>query len=689
MPEPLGPTPVPRRLFKGPDRLDSWKEIASYLSREVRTVQLWEKNEALPIHRHQHARQGSVYAFKSELDDWREARKTIAEPPAVEIPPVLDEPGPPSPAAKPSKVLLIAGLGAVIVVAIVTSIVTGWWPRFSSVNPESLRGVPLTSALGQELEPSLSPEGTHVAYSWNGESRDNFDIYVKLIGPGPPLRLTTNPARDSSPAWSRDGRSIAFLREMPDGKAQVIVIPSLGGHEHPIGEVSSWPDPWQTYPGPHLTWSPDGKGLILSHRATRKEPFALYYVSLDSGQLRKITNPPAYIAGDTGPALSPDGHTLAFRRCAGFAVGQLYLQKVSDQLEAHGEPALLTPDSISAASPAWTPNGRELVYSDGYYFEPVLKRVTLPVLGTGPAAPETLGPLAGAFVTTALHAQKVVYSTSALNTHIFELQLSGKGEGAVATELIASTRLESGAQYSPDGKHIAFLSQRSGTSEIWVCDRDGKNKFQLTSLGDAAAPRWSPDGSQIAFLARYQGLEKIYTIRSTGGAPRQLTTGLGRDHVPSWSRDGRFVYYRSSHSGENEVWKIPSAGGAEVQLTHAGGDLALEGPDSAIYYTKPSGNDWSLWKLTSAGEERPVLPSVYPITNFYVTATGVYFTPHANPDGSTAIQLLRFANGKVETIANLPKPIWFGLSVAPDERSFLYTQVVHDESNLMLVDHFR
>jgi len=68
MPEPLGPTPVPRRLFKGPDRLDSWKEIAAYLGREVRTVQLWEKNEGLPIHRHQHAKQGSVYAFKSELD---------------------------------------------------------------------------------------------------------------------------------------------------------------------------------------------------------------------------------------------------------------------------------------------------------------------------------------------------------------------------------------------------------------------------------------------------------------------------------------------------------------------------------------------------------------------------------------------------------------------------------------------
>ena len=69
-----------------PDRLDSWKEIAAHLGREVRTVQGWEKNEGLPIHRHLHSRQGSVYAFRSELDAWRDARKVVVEAPA-EVPP--------------------------------------------------------------------------------------------------------------------------------------------------------------------------------------------------------------------------------------------------------------------------------------------------------------------------------------------------------------------------------------------------------------------------------------------------------------------------------------------------------------------------------------------------------------------------------------------------------------------------
>src|SRR5438105_15690152 len=70
---------VPASSYPLTDRLDSWKEIAAYLGREVRTVQGWEKTEGLPVHRHQHARQGSVYAFKSELDSWREARRSTPE----------------------------------------------------------------------------------------------------------------------------------------------------------------------------------------------------------------------------------------------------------------------------------------------------------------------------------------------------------------------------------------------------------------------------------------------------------------------------------------------------------------------------------------------------------------------------------------------------------------------------------
>src|SRR5437773_12301598 len=86
-----GTSPPSMRLPE--DRLDSWKEIGAYLKRDVTTVQRWEKREGMPVHRHQHDRMGSVYAFSSELDAWVQSRKLCleqeekerrAEPPADE-----------------------------------------------------------------------------------------------------------------------------------------------------------------------------------------------------------------------------------------------------------------------------------------------------------------------------------------------------------------------------------------------------------------------------------------------------------------------------------------------------------------------------------------------------------------------------------------------------------------------------
>src|SRR5262245_3090863 len=92
----------------------------------------------------------------------------------------------------------------------------------------ALTAVPLTSYPGQERQPTFSPDGNQVAFSWNGEKQDNFDIWVKLIGSATQLRLTTAPEADTCPAWSPDGRSIAFIREGTRGKNLVYLVSALG-----------------------------------------------------------------------------------------------------------------------------------------------------------------------------------------------------------------------------------------------------------------------------------------------------------------------------------------------------------------------------------------------------------------------------------------------------------------------------
>jgi len=134
---------------------------------------------------------------------------------------------------------------------------TLWFVRPATKAPEPpMTAVPLITYPGLDGEPTFSPDGNQVAFTWFGETRDNEDIYVKLIGTtGSPLRLTTDAAKDYSPAWSPDGRFIAFLRNLPRAKCAVLLIPALGGRERKLAEISNLRLAY--LPGPYLAWSPD------------------------------------------------------------------------------------------------------------------------------------------------------------------------------------------------------------------------------------------------------------------------------------------------------------------------------------------------------------------------------------------------------------------------------------------------
>jgi Tol biopolymer transport system component len=98
-------------------------------------------------------------------------------------------------------------------------------------------------------------------------------------------------------------------------------------------------------------------------------------------------------------------------------------------------------------------------------------------------------------------------------------------------------------QFSPDGRKIAFESNRSGYREIWVAASDGSNQVQLTALMSARAGsrRWSPDGQRIVFDSLASGNNDIYCIGADGGAAQWLTTEPSDEGRPSWSQDGRWI----------------------------------------------------------------------------------------------------------------------------------------------------
>jgi eukaryotic-like serine/threonine-protein kinase len=207
-----------------------------------------------------------------------------------------------------------------------------------------------------------------VVFAWNGEKQDNFDIYVKLIGSGLPLRLTSHPAEDFSPAWSPDGRWIAFLRNLPGGKAAVLLIPPIGGPERKLAEIYSGHSTGSNVVGPFLAWSRDGNWLVIVDQDSSNEPSGLFLLSIETGEKRRLTSPPAHSDGDSSPAFAPDdGHTLAFSRWSNFATSDLNLLALSKDLKATGEAKRLTFDNRETSSPVWTLDGREIIFSSGVY----------------------------------------------------------------------------------------------------------------------------------------------------------------------------------------------------------------------------------------------------------------------------------------------------------------------------------
>jgi Tol biopolymer transport system component len=539
--------------------------------------------------------------------------------------------------------------------------------------------VPLTSYAGSEQSPSFSPDGNQVAFSWNGEKQDNFDIYIKLINSPTPVRLTTDPADDVSPAFSPDGGSIGFFRQTKEGSA-FVVFPSIGGPERIVAEA---PNLGLFFTLPSFAWFPDGK-WVVTH--------GLALLSIETGEGRRLTIPSTKEFVDVSPAVSPDGHTVAFSRPDRMFEWNIYLLELTEDLKPNGEPRQLTTLKGVSLSPAWTPNGQEIIFTSGAsLFRGTLWRVTvsgqgkpdrLPFTGGEPSAP-----------TISRSGNRLAYQRDVSDLNIWRLPLSGSGVAAGApARFIVSTRVDLSPQDSPDGQHIAFSSNRTGVGGIWVCDADGSTAVELFLQARlSGSPSWSPDGQRVAFDSNLEGNMDIYVIRASGGKPVRLTTDSADDNVPSWSRDGNWIYFTSQRGGRREVWKVPAGGGEAVQVTRNGGFAAFESLDGmSVYYTKGvTEASMALWRMpVSGGEESQVLPSVV-WRAFSLVDDRVYFIPDPDADGKSSIQFLTFATGKVKKVASIPGRPDYGLTVSPDRRYLLYTQVDGVGSDLMLLENFR
>ena len=589
---------------------------------------------------------------------------------------------------------------AALVAVLVAAGGLGWrmWRAPSSTEPA--RAVPLTSLPGVQRYPSFSPDGDRVAFTWTGPKHDNPDIYVQMIGSGPPLRLTTDTSNDYNPVWSPDGRLIAFLRHQWEaGKSELRLIPPLGGPERRLAEIRVSD---ASFIPPYLAWCPDSTCLVVTDSLGEGKPAALFVLSLESGEKRQLTNPQPPALGDTNPAVSPDGSWLVFRRNAsGLFTGELYRLALGPGLTAVGEPRRLTLAALDAGNPTWMPATPEILFSaKGSLWRLVVPGentpARLPFVGEDGLMPVVSRPQPG-------RPPRLVYVRSFQDSNVMRVETNAPGATASSPPVVAisSTREESHAQLSPDGRRVAFTSNRSGVWEIWLADPDGANAVQLTSMGAVTgSPRWSPDGQLIAFHSTFEGQWEVFVISAAGGKPRNLTSQPARDGFPSFSRDGHWIYFFSNRTGKDQIWKMPASGGDAVQVTNNGGLAAFESPDGAsLYYTQTLDTPSPLWRLpTSGGQPVKVLEGVVYV-NFVVLEGGIYYIDRTSgegginyidrPSGETRLQYFDFATRRSTTVARNLGNMDVGLTASPDGRRIFYSRVDSSIDDVMLVENFR
>jgi Tol biopolymer transport system component len=430
---------------------------------------------------------------------------------------------------------------------------------------------------------------------------------------------------------------------------------------------------------PEIDWSPDGKFIAFAG------PAGIALVSVDSSAVRRISEPTAG-SEDWGPVFSPDGRNVLFvRTCQVTAPDSIWIAPVNG-----GEAHLVLSEPGRIASPAqWSFDGRSVIYSSNHTGHPALFRASLDSPNSPTEMVEAGSPAWDPAISR--HGYRLAYQRLLRSLSIWQMDLNESGEKRpyLSVSSTSDTDQGPGPQFSPDGQKLAYMSDRSGTMEIWIANRDGSNPFQLSAVGGAGTPRWSPDSQAVVFDVATASGTKIVSMNLHGGAPQSLTPEF-HNVCPSWSHDGRWIYFGSPRSGKWQVYKIPANGGSAMQVTQQGGHAALESLDGKfLYYSKTPDPEPEIWRLNFETGEEKLLTLVHPGTwaSWQAVKGGILFVG-PSLGHQAVLSLYDSAKDRTSTISILERtPFWLGAT--PDGKLVAFDQPGREQAQTMLVENFR
>jgi Tol biopolymer transport system component len=571
------------------ERLDSWKAIAAYVKRDVTTVQRWERREGMPVHRHLHDKQGSVYAFCSELDAWLAGRR-VATPQSAESKgenAAQQEPEPPPPTGR--RWGLTIGIGAALLAAVLAAYWLAAGRDFFWRDPlADAKVTPLTDLSETAQAASLSRDGRLVAFLAEGDG--HTDVWSIEVGSSQYRNLTAgrvpeliNPSIRTL-GFFPDGKLVTVWSRKSDGSRpddiNILTVPAAGG------ELRSY------LPGvAEVAWSSDG-GRLVYHTTAPGDP--LFVRDLRQSTTHQIYVAPAGVHCHF-PVWSPDDAFIYFVRGVppnDWDVWRIRpsgagLERLTwhDSLVSHpvllDRRTLLYLASDTQRAGPWlfamdvdrriphrlnfglehytsldaSADGRRLVVTAANT-RSSLSRISI----TNTAA--RVVPILASGLSPRLGPDYLLYIASAGGRQGIWKLTSG-----ASRELWSTTHstIVGGPSITQDGRRIAFAVADGERTALFTMDSDGTHLRAVTdSLALRGNPAWAPDGQSIISAVVQGGEPRLTKIPADGGAPLVLVSEYSLD--PTWSPDGQFLLYSGPDVGTTFAMRAVAADGRPYPL---------------------------------------------------------------------------------------------------------------------------
>jgi Tol biopolymer transport system component len=533
-----------------------------------------------------------------------------------------------------------------------------------------------TSYAGETHAPAFSPDGSRIAFGWESAPRGKVDLYVKALGGEALLQLTHRPATAINPAWSPDGTQIAFMR-LAGADTGLYMVPALGGPEQKLQATST---PYEL--AAPISWSPDGKWIAYDNLIDKQIGDRMFLFSTETRESRLFFHDPV-CAHEAQLTFSNSGNQVAW----------LCVRKL-DQIDLMvGDPQgrtrrLVRTVNVIVTGMSWMPDDSKLIINQQRGERGELLEVTLSDGNMKPAA-AAKGQTHAIWPAVSAKTGAVAWAT--WRSRIGVIQVDLQNPKTALEPILESSRDEQQANFSPDHKHVAFESNRSGSWQVWVGDADGSNLTQISKGVQAGFPRWSPDSRRLVYFQKEEDTQSVYVMNVDERVPHTLVTATRDPGSPFWSPDGKWIYFQDEDSFFNKYFRCSVDCNRNETLVRDGPKAynMQPTPDGKFCYYVISGDDPKVFRESVSDgrlddrEEVAGIPPLAHTFSFFVARKGIYFVSAAKP---TVLEYFDVATHKTRDLVKMDHGILGGIWVSSDDRYALLPQSSDSHQDIMLAE---